>query len=125
MASSPGTSSVAQTGDNSFEKRMQNYVIVFFRNIGLEATTNQTVKDVRTKHAIDVYVKSHHVGFGGVWMVKCKHWNTPVSRLHVLALREIVAGLGADRGILLCEAGIQMRRVGGSDVNQRPPHLAR
>jgi restriction system protein len=79
----------------------------FFRSIGLEATTNHTVQGVRTKHDIDVYVKSHHVGFDVVWIVECKHWNTPVSKLHVLALREIVTGLGVDRGILLCEMRFQ------------------
>jgi len=79
----------------------------FFRSIGLEATTDHIVQGVRTKHAIDVDVRSHHVGFDIVWIVECKHWNTPVSKLHVLALREIVADLGADRGILLCEAGFQ------------------
>jgi len=30
-----------------------------------------------------------------------------VTKLHVLALREIVADVGADRGILLSEAGFQ------------------
>ena len=79
----------------------------FFRSIGLEATTNYIVQGVRTKHAIDVYVRSHHVGFEVVWIVECKHWNTAVSKLHVLALREIVSDLGVDRGILLCEAGFQ------------------
>jgi hypothetical protein len=78
-----------------------------FRSIGLEATTDHVVQGVRTKHAIDVYVRSHHVGFDVVWIAECKHWNTPVSKLHVLALREIVSDLGVDRGILLCEAGFQ------------------
>jgi hypothetical protein len=88
-------------------KEYQEEAAEFFRSIGLEAPTNHTVQGVRTKHAIDVYVKSHHVGFDTVWIVECKYWNTPVSKLHVLALREIVADLGADRGILLCEVGSQ------------------
>lgn len=33
------------------------------RGIRLEATTNHAVQGVRTKHAIDVNVKSHHVGW--------------------------------------------------------------
>jgi hypothetical protein len=85
----------------------QEEVAQFFHSIGLEAITNHTVQGVRTKHAIDVYVKSHHVGFDVVWIVECKRWNTPVSKLHVLGLRQIVAELGVDRGILLCEAGFQ------------------
>jgi hypothetical protein len=52
-------------------------------------------------------VKSHHVGFDVVWIVECKHWVRSVTKLHVLALREIVADVGADRGILLSESGFQ------------------
>lgn len=78
-----------------------------FRSIGLVAETNVTLKGVRTSHAIDVVVKSQHAGFSILWLVECKHWKTPVTKLHVLGLREIVADLGADRGILLCEVGFQ------------------
>jgi restriction system protein len=79
----------------------------FFRSIGLEASTNVTLKGVRTSHDIDVVVRSNHVGFDLLWVVECKHWKTPVSKLHVLALREVVSDLGADRGILLAESGYQ------------------
>ena len=78
------------------------------RSLGLAATTNHVVRGVRTSHAIDVYVKSHYVGFDVVWIVECKRWSTKVSKLHVLALREIVADLGVDRGILLCEVGFRV-----------------
>ena len=85
----------------------QEEVAAFFRSLGLEAETNVTVKGVRTTHDIDVLVKSRHVGFTVVWIIECKHWKRRVTKLHVLALREIVADLGADRGILLSEGGFQ------------------
>lgn len=88
-------------------KDYQEEAAAFFRSLGLNATTNASVKGVRTSHDVDVLVKSTHVGFEVVWIVECKHWKTPVSKLHVLALREIVADIGADRGILLCETGFQ------------------
>jgi restriction system protein len=44
---------------------------------------------------------------GLISFVECKHWKTRVSKLHVLALREIVSDVGADRGILLSEEGFQ------------------
>lgn len=78
-----------------------------FKSMGLEAATNVTVQGVRTKHNVDVVVKSHHAGFDITWLVECKHWKSPVSKLHVLALREIVSDTGADRGFLLCEVGFQ------------------
>lgn len=75
--------------------------------MGLDAATNVTVQGVRTTHEVDVVVKSRHAGFEVQWLVECKHWKAPVSKLHVLGLREIVADTGSDRGILLCEAGFQ------------------
>jgi restriction system protein len=79
----------------------------FFRSIGLSANTNVELKGVRTNHAVDVVVKSHHAGFSVTWIVECKLWKKRVSKLHVLALREIVAEVGADRGVLLSENGFQ------------------
>jgi restriction system protein len=103
----------------------QEEVAEFFRSLGLEVTTNHVVQGVRTSHAIDVYVKSHHVGFDVVWVVECKHWSTPVNKLHVLALREIVADLGADRGILLCEVGFQSGALEAATLtNVHPTVLA-
>ena len=77
----------------------QNEVATFFRSLGLIAETDLTLQGVRTTHAVDVVVRSQHVGFTITWIVECKHWKRRVTKLHVLALREIVADLGADRGI--------------------------
>ena len=87
-----------------------------FRSMGLDASTNVIIHGVRTKHDVDVLVKSHHAGFDVTWLVECKYWKSPVSKLHVLALREIVADTGADRGILLCEAGFQSGAVEAANL---------
>ncbi len=78
-----------------------------FRSLGFTAQTDVTVEGPRTNHDIDVLVRTSVVGFDVVWAVECKKWKTPVSKVHVLALRQIVAEIGADRGILLCEVGFQ------------------
>lgn len=88
-------------------KEYQEEAAAFFRSLGLDAQTDASVRGTRTRHCIDVLVKSHHVGFDITWFVECKYWSSRVSKLHVLALRQIVADLGADRGILLSEAGFQ------------------
>ncbi|MEV0677174.1 restriction endonuclease [Actinosynnema sp. NPDC050436] len=85
----------------------QEAAAIFFRSIGLIADTDVTLQGVRTKHDIDVVVRARHVGFDLLWVVECKYWARPVSKLHVLALREIVSDLGADRGIILSESGYQ------------------
>lgn len=92
-------------------KDYQDEAAAFFRSLGLEAKTNVTVRGVRTAHDIDVLVKAHHVGFEVTWVVECKCWKARVTKLHVMALREIVSDLGADRGILLSEAGFQSGAV--------------
>lgn len=88
-------------------KDYQEEAAAFFRSLGLEAETNATVKGVRTSHEVDVLVSAQYVGFEVTWIVECKHWRSRVSKLHVLALREIVSDVGADRGILLSESGFQ------------------
>jgi Restriction endonuclease. len=85
----------------------QDEAAAFFRSLDLDAKTDITIKGVRTSHDVDVLVKLQHVGFEVTWIVECKHWQEAVTKLHVLALREIVTDVGADRGILLCEAGFQ------------------
>lgn len=92
-------------------KAYQEEAASFFRSIGLNAETDVAVQGVRTSHDVDVLVKSVHAGFHVTWIVECKHWKTRVSKLHVLALREIVAEVGADRGILLSEEGFQSGAV--------------
>lgn len=92
-------------------KKYQEEAASFFRSLGLDASIDVTVAGVRTTHDIDVLVKSSFVGFEITWLVECKHWKKRVSKLHVLALREIVADVGADRGILLSESGFQRGAV--------------
>ena len=97
-------------------KEYQEEAASFFRSLGLDASTDVTVKGVRTNHNVDVLVKSQHVGFEITWIVECKHWKTRVSKLHVLALREIVADVGADRGILLSESGFQSGAIEAANL---------
>lgn len=88
-------------------KAYQEEAAAFFRTLGMSASTDIVVDGVRTKHAIDVFVQIDLAGFNVKWVVECKQWNAPVTKLHVLALREIVSDLGADRGVILCENGFQ------------------
>lgn len=91
----------------------------------MDAEIDVRLKGVRTQHDIDVVLRSHHAGFDVLWLVECKHWQAPVSKLHVLALREIVADTGADRGILLAESGFQSGALEAAALtNVRPTSLA-
>jgi len=106
-------------------KDYQEEAADFFRGLGLDAKTDETMEGARTKHDIDVVVRSQHVGFDMLWLVECKHWKTKVSKIHVLGLRQIVAELGADRGILLCEVGFQSGAIEAANLtNVYPTSLA-
>ncbi|MBB6562939.1 hypothetical protein HNP48_005656 [Acidovorax soli] len=97
-------------------KGYQEEAAALFRSMGLDANTDVTLNGARTSHAVDVVVKSHHAGFDVTWLVECKHWKTPVSKLHVLGLRQIVVDLGADRGIILCESGFQSGAIEAANL---------
>ena len=97
-------------------KQYQEDVAEFFRSIGLSASTDVTVKGARTKHDVDILVVSQHVGYEVTWVVECKYWKRPVNKLHVLGLREIVADIGADRGILLSESGFQSGAIEAANL---------
>lgn len=97
-------------------KNYQENAAEFFRSLGLSAKTDVRLKGVRTTHDIDVVVRSKHVGFEVLWLIECKRWKSPVSKLHVLGLREIVNDLGADRGVLLCEAGFQAGAIEAANL---------
>ena len=94
----------------------QEEVAQFFRSLSMSADTNVTLHGARTSHDFDVVVRSKHAGFEILWLIECKHWKSPVSKLHVLGLREIVAELGADRGIILCEAGFQAGAIEAANL---------
>jgi len=97
-------------------KEYQQEAADFFRSLGLTASTDITLQGVRTTHDIDVLVTIDVAGFDVRWIVECKYWKTAVTKLHVLALREIVSDLGADRGIVLCEMGFQKGAVEAANL---------
>ncbi len=103
-------------------KQYQEDVRKLFQSLGLEAETDFTVEGVRTSHDVDVFVSTEFKGFRIKWLVECKLWKTPVTKLHVLALREIVTDVGADRGIILSESGFQ--RGAQEAANLTNVHLA-
>lgn len=106
-------------------KEYQEQAAELFRSIGLDAETDIPVQGVRTVHNVDVFVEIELAGWTVKWVVECKYWNTRVSKLHVLALRQIVSDVGADRGILLCESGFQSGAIEAANLtNVRVSSLA-
>jgi hypothetical protein len=82
-------------------------VAAFFTDLGLDVRLQQQVQGARAVHRVDVAVRHSSVGLPQLWIVECKDWARAVDKEKVLALAQIVLDVGADRGILLCEAGFQ------------------
>lgn len=97
-------------------KEYQEEVADFFRSIGLIAKTDVVLSGVRTTHEIDVVVDINIAGFDIKWIIECKLWKSPVTKLHVLALRQIASELGVDRGIILCETGFQSGAIEAANL---------
>lgn len=97
-------------------KDYQEEAAEFFRSLGLKSSTDVKMKGVRTEHDVDILVKIDVAGLSIKWIIECKCWKSPVNKLHVLALREIVADLGVDRGIILCEVGFQSGAVEAANL---------
>ncbi len=87
--------------------KFQEEIKKVFLKLGCDAETNVRVQGVRTFHDIDILVNSKFVGQKIKWVIEAKYWNTKVSKLHVLALRQIVDDIGADKGFIISEKGFQ------------------
>jgi hypothetical protein len=92
-------------------KLYQEETAVFFRGLGMDATTDQVLEGARGKHAIDVVVRTRRAGLSQLWIVECKLWKRRVGKDRVQVLAEVVADVGADRGLLLSESSFQAGAV--------------
>ena len=89
-------------------KSYQEDVASVFRNLGCSVETNCECVGARTKHLLDVSVRISLFGLSQHWVVECKYWkNKRVSKDKVMTLKSVVDDIGADRGILIAEAGHQ------------------
>jgi hypothetical protein len=88
-------------------KIYQDDTAKLFRELGCEVATDCEVAGARGKHLVDVYVGFSKFGLQQHWMVECKYWKRSIPKEKVLALKAIVEEIGADRGILVSEAGFQ------------------
>lgn len=92
-------------------KDYQEQTAAFFRGLDMIVNTDERLTGVRGTHDVDVVIRRSTAGIEQLWIVECKKWKRRVTKLHVVALAEIVRDVGADRGILLSESGFQAGAV--------------
>ncbi|GAA5032261.1 restriction endonuclease [Microbacterium fluvii] len=89
-------------------RRYQHDVADFYLSLGMAAEVDvKGYPGSRATHDIDVLVQTKIGGQTITWIVECKQWARPIPKERVLTLQGVVADVGADRGILLCERGFQ------------------
>lgn len=78
-----------------------------FQRLGCNAQVDFRAAGARATHAIDVYATFLRSGILCTWVIECKLWKSRVPKEKVLALKSLIDDLGADRGIIVSEAGFQ------------------
>jgi len=96
-------------------QRYQQKAAAYFRALGLTVEIEAKIKGARGLHKIDVFVTGEIGTLPVRWIIECKLWNRSISKEKVLVLQQVVQDLGADRGILLSEAGFQSGAVLASE----------
>lgn len=87
--------------------KFQEKICDHFNSLGAISETNITLQGVRTKHDIDILIKTKFLGQNITWIVEAKKWSKKVNKLHVLGLRTIINDIGADKGFIISEIGFQ------------------
>ncbi|RZJ56022.1 MAG: restriction endonuclease [Flavobacterium sp.] len=82
-----------------------------FYKLGCDAKTNVTIEGIRTTHDVDIFVQSKFLGQNLRWILEAKHWSRRVSKIHVMALRQIVEDVGVDKGFIISQKGFQKGAV--------------
>lgn len=87
--------------------QFQESICSHFKSIGARAETNVSIQGVRTKHDIDILVRTKFLGQDMLWVVEAKKWKSKINKLQVLGLRTIINDIGADKGFIISEMGFQ------------------
>lgn len=78
-----------------------------FADMGCSVAIDGALRGARAVHRVDVLVRFSKWGINHLWIVECKHQKRRVTKSAVETLKSIVLDTGADRGLLLSEAGFQ------------------
>jgi hypothetical protein len=85
----------------------QDAVAALFRDLGYSVEIEKEIAGARATHKIDVWVEFKSVEIEQRWVLECKYWGAKIPKEKVLALRALVEDIGADRAILISDAGFQ------------------
>lgn len=88
-------------------KELQNLVGNLFTEMDYDVEIEKTIKLVRGKKEIDVYVKDTKSSSNLTFLIECKYWETKVSQETVHGFRTVVQDSGANAGYIVSLNGFQ------------------
>ncbi|WP_258563008.1 restriction endonuclease [Streptomyces phytophilus] len=89
-------------------KRYQYDAAQLLSELGFAVQVEDQIASSRgVTHEVDVSARRTVAGVEVLWVVECKLWRSRVDKEKVAALSAICEDLGADRGLLMSEAGFQ------------------
>jgi hypothetical protein len=78
----------------------QEEAAAFFRDLGLDATTDESIIGARGTHKVDVAVRTMRIGIPQLWIVECKLWRRRADKVRILALGSIVQEVGVGAHVI-------------------------
>ncbi len=76
-----------------------------FEVLDCQVAVEKTVEGSRGDHRLDVWIQAELYGVKTSWFIDCRHWDTPISKADVFALKKVLKDVRADRALMLSNSG--------------------
>lgn len=76
-----------------------------FEVLDCQVAVEKTVEGSRGDHRIDVWIQAQQYGVKTCCIIDCRHWDTPVTKAEVMALKQVMKDVKGDRALMLSNAG--------------------
>ncbi len=76
-----------------------------FEVLDCQVMVEKTVEGSRGDHRIDVWIQAQQHGVKTRLLIDCRHWDTPITKADVFALKQVMKDVKGDRALMLSNAG--------------------
>ncbi len=76
-----------------------------FEVLDCQVEVEKTVEGNRGDHRIDVWICAQQYGVKTRCIIDCRHWDTPVTKADVFALKQVMKDVKGDRALMLSNSG--------------------
>jgi len=106
MTSAPALAMASSAGMRPVDwKAYKQAAALPFEVLDCQVEVEKTVEGNRGDHRIDVWIQAEKYGVRTRWIIDCRHWDTPVTKADVVALRQVMKDVKGDRALMLSNSG--------------------